>query len=180
MKLVILCVLIFVYILIGLMGMFPHGYIASNGIENYFQDHWTQLLCFYAVFSLLLAWLFFGVVKARTKTQKELYVSTCLFAGIFFIFSFLYHNAQLSFYNNSGSVADINVKGIITDKNIIHSTHRRSRQRTFFITVTDLNLRKNYRFTVSDFVFKRSQLLDPFNKVFSIGRLGVPYRKEEE
>ena len=180
MKILIFFVVIIVYILIGLMGMFPHGYIASNGVNDYFQAHFTRIISFLVLFSLVLAWLFFENVKKVAKTKKELYVGTVLFGLFFFLFSFLYRDTQLVFYNNSGSISTVRVKGIITDKRIQYAQNRRSKQRTFFVTVTDSILRRETVFTVSDFVYKRTAVPDTFNKLFSVGRLGVLYRREEE
>jgi hypothetical protein len=179
MKILVLCLAIFGSVLIGLMGMFPHGYISSNGINNYFEDHSTGMLAFYAIMSLLLAWLFFEIYKSKAKNKMDLYVSPLLLGLFFFFFSFLHRDAQLSFFNSSGSAGDVVVRGIITGKKIVHGRGR-SQQRSFFVTVTDSVLRRRYSFNVSDYVFNRTVISDSFNKMFSLGRLGVLYRKEQE
>ncbi len=174
----------FAYMVIGLMGMFPHGFVVSYRIQDYADAHIGMillLLLLVSVFFSFLVWqaqkdFYWLARKDITQFRSKRISETAGFGVMFFVFSFVYSQGQLSFYNRSGTLAQTVVRGTITYERIQYG---RRGQRTYFITVTD-SANHDTQFTVSDYVYNRYKKGDTINKVFSTGRLGVLYRKEEE
>ena len=178
-KVVLLVFFVFgIILLIGIIGSMPNGYIDADGLEAWFQLHYSLiLLVILGVDLILIIGLYYRIRKLIEETM-ELVLSITLFGIMSYLFLFLNSKSEIMLINRIGDRSDFNIHGVVMNK--IVRTNRKRTNHFYSITVTDTLTTRNFYFNVSDFIFKRSHRGEAFNKTFYKGCLGIIYRKEEE